>query len=104
MAGKKLLVYPWRVEKEHLVEPALLIYGADDKIAGSGVVSATNHIDGSHEGLNRQTFDTNHDIDQNGQLVVKQYKKGHYRRRDEIKKFFEKEEKKEEEEAPKAEE
>lgn len=83
MAGKKLLVYPWRVEKQFLVEPALLIYGADDKIAGAGV-SASNAIDGSHEGLKTQTFETNHDIDKNAKDVIKQFKDGDSARKEAI--------------------
>ena len=87
MAGKKLLVYPWRVEKEFLVEPAMLIYGAKDDIAGPGV-SGSNFVDGSHEGLNTYTFDSNHDIDINAPEVVKQYKDGDKERREAIEKFL----------------
>ena len=86
-AGKKMLVYPWRVEKQFLVEPAMLIFGAKDEIAGEGV-SGSNLVDGCHEGLKKQSFDTNHDIDQNGQILVKEYKDGDEGRRTAIQEFF----------------
>ena len=73
MKGKKLLVYPWRVAKQDLVEPALLIYGRDDAVAGQ--VSASNALDdfklGSHLGLSTQKFDTDHKIHENGKEVIR---------------------------------
>ena len=45
MKGKKMLVYPWRVEKQELVEPALLIYGKHDVVGDLVLESSTYKIE-----------------------------------------------------------
>jgi len=61
MRGKKLLVMPWRVHKDKLVDKdqTLLVYGRHDQVAGKNVASSL--VDGdydSHDGLRTETFET----------------------------------------------